>query len=163
MLVAVSPRKKTSKKANPKKTSPKKAAPARKRSRARSAGPTFAEALADLLRSRKLKVPRGLRSAPPDAYGRSDASSIDAFRELPDEALVAQAERVAGYASRQRERAKREWESSALVAEIRRRKLKVPPGPKRVVGASVSLRKPLGEWSDAELLAAARDWSGRGR
>jgi hypothetical protein len=40
--------------------------------------------------------------------------------------------------------------------------LTLPKAPSRVVGASVSLAKPLAKWSNAELLAAAREWSKRG-
>lgn len=158
MLVAVSPARK-----DPKTTrSAARRKPAAKATSKRTA-PTFATELAKLLRSRKLRVPRGLTGAPPDAYGRVDASRVAAFADLSDEVLVAQAERVAGWAARQRERAKAEWERSPLVTEIRRRKLKAPPAPTKVVGASVPLRKPLRDWSDAELLRAAKDWSDRGR
>ena len=135
-------------------------ATAAKRTRA---GRTFATELAALLRSRKLKVPRGLADAPPEAYGHFEASRVEMFADVPDDSLVAQAEKVAGWSARQRERADTEWQRSPLIAEIRRRDLKAPPPPAKVVGVSVSLRKPLRNWSDAELLRAAKDWSDRGR
>jgi hypothetical protein len=124
---------------------------------------SFPKAFAALLRERGLPVPRGLQSAPPDAYGNADAGVVETLRRLPDSELSGYAERVAGYASRQAARAKTAWESSPLIREIKRRKLTVPPAPSRVVGASVSLAKPLAEWSNKELLAAAREWAKRAR
>lgn len=124
---------------------------------------TFTHAFAKLLRSRKIPVPRGLKAAPPEAYANEPASMVADLERLPDDQLERYAERIAGFAKRQRDRAKREWESSPLISELRRRKLEEPPPPSRAVGASVSLTKPLQEWSDPELLKAAREWSERGR
>lgn len=123
---------------------------------------TFPQAFAALLRSRGIGVPRGLTTAPPDAYGKVAVSFVDELARLDDDELASYAQRVAGFASRRTARAKAAWNSSPLIAELRRRKLTVPRPPARVVGASVSLAKPLAEWSDAELLAAAREWSKRG-
>jgi hypothetical protein len=123
---------------------------------------SFPRAFAALMRSRGLVVPRGLQTAPPDAYANAAISFVDELARLDDAELVKYAERVAGYAKRQAARAKSAWDSSPLIAELRRRKLTVPRPPDRVVGASVSLAKPLAEWSDRELLAAAREWSKRG-
>jgi hypothetical protein len=124
---------------------------------------SFPRAFAKLLRSRGIVLPRGLLSAPPEAYGHASAEVVDGLARLPDDELRRYAERVAGFAARQAARAKAAWSSSPLIAEIRRRKLTLPPAPARVVGASVSLAKPLAEWTDRELLAAAREWSKRGR
>lgn len=123
---------------------------------------TFPKAFAALLRSRGLPVPRGLQTAPPDAYGKAVPDFVDELARLDDAELKRYADRVAGFAARQAARAKSEWDSSPLIRELRRRKLTVPRPPPRVVGASVSLAKPLSEWSNAELLAAAREWSKRG-
>lgn len=124
---------------------------------------TFPSALAKLLRSRRLKVPAGLKDAPPEAYAKMPASAVKDLEGLSDDALSERAEKIAGFAERQAQRAKQSWESSPLVAEIRRRKLRAPSAPKRVVGAAFSLKKPLGDWTDEELLEAAREWSSRGR
>lgn len=123
---------------------------------------TFPKAFAALLRSRGIAVPRGLSSAPPEAYANAEASFVDQLARLPDVELERYAERVAGFAAKQAARAKAMWTSSPLIRELRRRKLTVPKPPARVVGASVSLAKPLSEWTNAELLAAAREWSKRG-
>jgi hypothetical protein len=119
--------------------------------------------LARLLRSRKLTVPKGLTDAPPEAYASQPASLVDQLERLPDAELKRFAEKVAGYAERQAERAGAEWERSPLIAELRRRKLKEPPPPMRPAGVSVSLAKPLAEWSDKDLLDAATRWSRIGR
>jgi hypothetical protein len=124
---------------------------------------SFPKAFAALLRERGLAVPRGLQTAPPDAYGSAEPHVLENLARLPDNELSSYAERVAGYAARQAARAKKAWESSPLIAEIKRRKLTVPPAPSRVVGANVSLAKPLTEWSNRELLAAAREWAKRAR
>jgi hypothetical protein len=121
----------------------------------------FPAELAKLLRSRGLAVPRGLQSAPPEAYGNAAAAFADQLARGSDRDLVVYAERVAGYAARQAQRARAEWERSPLIRELRRRKLAEPPVPKRVVGASVGLTKPLSEWSDRELAAAAKEWARR--
>jgi hypothetical protein len=122
---------------------------------------SFPHAFAALLRERGIAVPRGLLSAPADAYANASASVVTDLAKLTDAELERYAERVAGFAARQAARAKAAWNASPLIAEIRRRKLTVPPAPKRVVGASVSLAKPLAEWTNKELLAAAREWSKR--
>jgi hypothetical protein len=144
------------KKPSPKKKSP----PARKVNRPADDG--LPAALADLLRARKLAVPAGLAKAPPEAYANQPASFVDQLAKRPDAELVLFAEKIANYTARRLERAKSLWDTSPLIAELRRRKLKVPPPPKRVVGASVSLRKPLKDWTDAELTKAANEWSKRG-
>lgn len=61
----------------------------------------FPAALAKLLRSRGLAVPRGLQSAPPEAYGNAAAAFADELARGSDRDLVVFAERVAGYATRQ--------------------------------------------------------------
>lgn len=127
---------------------------------ARSAGRTFPEALAALLRKRKLKVPPGLKTAPEEAYARQPASFVQQLAGLDDAALLAHAQRVAGYAARQQERAKKAWDTSPLVREIRRRGLKEPKQPRRVVGVSFPIKgRPFTEWKDAELVSAAKEWS----
>jgi hypothetical protein len=123
----------------------------------------FPAALAALLRKRKLKVPRGLSTALPDAYANQPASFAETLAGLPDAELVAHAERVAGYAARLAERARRSWDGSPLISELRRRGLKEPPPPERVVGLAFSLKTPLAEWTNTEILAVAREWSKRGR
>lgn len=153
--------KKTTKKPAKAKTAPKKSAGAKKASS--GGGPSFPEELAKLLRRRKLKVPAGLAEAPAVAYASQPASVVEQLDKLDDAALQAQADHIAGYAARQAERAKKAWDTSPLIAEIRRRKLTEPPRPTRVVGAAFSLKKPLGEWSDRELLDVAGEWSERGR
>ena len=80
---------------------------------------------------------------------------------LPDADVKRFADKIAGYVARQQARAKAAWDSSPLIVELRRRKLKEPPMPSRVVGASVSLTKPLKEWSDAEILRAVKEWVSR--
>lgn len=124
---------------------------------------TFPGALAKLLRSRKLKVPKGLAEAPPDAYANQPAAFVETLATLDDDALQKQADKVAGYAARQAERARASWDTSPLIVELRRRKLKEPPRPARVVGAAFSMKKPLREWSDEAILEVAREWSKRGR
>jgi hypothetical protein len=131
--------------------------------RGRSEGDGFIEAFTALLRARKIPVPKGFDGAPPEAYASQPASFVDQLERLPDSELKRFAEKVAGYAKRQQERADAEWERSPLIAEIRRRKLKEPARPPRPVGVSVSLAKPLAEWSDKELLHAATEWSRIGR
>lgn len=109
-------------------------------------------------------MPAGLTKAPPVAYANQSASFVDTLaKQLSDDELRAHAERVAGYAKRHAERVRASWDRSALIAEIRRRKLTEPPRPTRVVGAGLRIKKPLPEWSDGELLEAAREWSRRGR
>jgi hypothetical protein len=122
---------------------------------------TFPSALAALLKSRGLGVPRGLGGAPPEAYANAPATFVDELARHSDPDLEVYADRVAGYAARQAKRARAEWERSPLVAELRRRGLAEPPRPKRVVGANVGLTRPLSEWADRELLAAAKEWSRR--
>lgn len=148
---------------------PKSGAPG-KRSPARAARPApargdgdFPKALASLLRSRKIRVPTGLSDAPPQAYASQPPSFVENLAQLPDGDLRAYAEKIATYAKRQAQRASQAWEASSLIAELRRRGLNEPEVPARVVGASVSLAKPLSEWSDAEILRAADEWSRMGR
>jgi hypothetical protein len=122
----------------------------------------FPAALAALLRSRKLAVPKGLEAAPPAAYANQPVSFVDQLAKHSDAELKLFAEKVAGYATRQSARAKAAWDSSPLIIELRRRKLKEPALPTRVVGVSVSLRTPLKEWTDAQILKAAKEWSKKG-
>ena len=124
---------------------------------------SFPAALAALLRSRKIKVPAGLAQAPPEAYANQPASVVEQLADLDDDALAAQAAHVAGYAKRYEARLKKAWDDSPLIKELKRRKLKMPPRPTRVVGAAVTFKKPLREWSDAEVVRAAEEWSRRGR
>jgi hypothetical protein len=154
------PAKKTSKKTAKRKAKPMKAK-AKSRSAPEESSP-FTKALAKLLRSRKLPVPDGLLEAPPEAYASQPAEVVESMARLNDVLLTERAEKIATFAQRQSERAKQAWNSSPLIQEIRRRGLKVPRTPKRPAGAAFSLKKPLAEWSDDELLAAATDWSRRG-
>jgi hypothetical protein len=108
-------------------------------------------------------VPKGLADAPPEAYAGQPASFVAQLERLPDVELKRFAEKVAGYAQRQADRAAAEWDRSPLIAELRRRKLKEPARPLRAAGVSVSLSKPLSEWTDKELLDAATRWSKIGR
>jgi hypothetical protein len=145
------------------KSSSKKRSPVpavRDRARRSEADPdeSFTGALAALLRERKIVVPRGLTTAPPQAYAGQPASVVDQLSRLSDGELKQYAEKVAGYVTRQTARAKAAWEGSPLITELRRRKLKEPPMPARVVGISVSLTKPLKEWSDKEILGAVAEW-----
>jgi hypothetical protein len=142
-----------------------KPAPAAKRTSAASSkrdttgDGDFPTAFAELLRSRKLAVPKGLADAPPEAYASQPASFVQQLERLPDTELKRFAEKVGGYAQRQADRAAAEWDRSPLIAELRRRKLKEPPRPTRPAGVSASLAKPLAEWTDKELVDAATRWS----
>ena len=120
---------------------------------------TFPAALAALLRKRKLKVPSGLLKAPPQAYANQPPEFVEELAKADDGTLLRQAEHIAGYAKRQEQRAKAMWDDSPLIRELRKRKLAEPPRPKRVVAASVSYKRPLAEWSDKELIQAAKEWS----
>ncbi len=134
-------------------------APATKASTSGSTGESFPVAFAALLRARKLPVPKGLTEVPPEAYASQPASFVAQLEQLPDAELRRFAAKIATHVERQAERAQREWDSSPLIAELRRRRLAEPPAPKRPTGVSVSLAKPLAKWSDKEILKAARDWS----
>lgn len=125
--------------------------------------PSFPQAFAKLLRNRGLSVPKGLKDAPSEAYAGQPAAFVEQLSGLPDNELKRYAEQVGGYVRRQEQRAKREWDTSPLIAELRKRKLKEPLTPTRAVGASVSLAKPLSDWSNAEILRAADEWSRMGR
>ena len=133
--------------------------PAAKKSSSTGRDGDFRTAFAALLRSRKLSVPKGLLDAPPEAYASQPASVVDQLEGLGDADLRRYAEKVAGHVQRQADRARREWESSPLIAELRRRGLKEPTPPRRPAGVSVSLAKPMKEWSDKQILRAATDWS----
>jgi hypothetical protein len=170
MLVAMPPREKSPRK--PAKRAQPAKGPARgsaaggaaaSSKRSAPAGDDFRHAFAALLRQRKLTVPKGLLDAPTEAYASQPASFVEQMARLPDAELRRFAEQVAGYAQRQADRAAAEWDRSPLVAELRRRKLKEPPRPLRAAGVSVSLSKPLAEWTDKELLEAATRWSRIGR
>jgi hypothetical protein len=124
---------------------------------------SFTQAFAALLKERKMRVPAGLLDAPREAYASQPASFVDQLSGLSDSDLKTYADKIAGYSTRQEKRAKAEWEASPLIKELRRRKLREPASPVRVVGASVSLRKQLGEWSDGEILHAAEEWSRMGQ
>ena len=122
---------------------------------------TFPQAFASLLRKRKLAVPRGLDSAPPEAYAHQPPAFVEQLAELSDQELGRYAERVASYAGKQADRARAAWEASPLIRELRRRGLPEPPRPDRAAGMNVSLKKSLAEWSDEDILSAAREWSAR--
>lgn len=119
----------------------------------------FIEALADLLRSRNMEVPPGLLEAPPEAYAGQSEAVVQMMARLKDADLAERAGKVAGWSGRQAERAERAWETSPLIAELRRRGLAEPPRPVRVVGASFSLKTPLAEWTDDEVEDAAAAWA----
>ena len=119
----------------------------------------FLVAFIALLKKKKVPVPKGLADAPPVAYADQPASFVEQMERLPNTELKRYAERIAGYTSRLAERAKREWDGSPLIVELRRRKLKEPSVPERPAGISVSLAKPLSDWSDREILHAAERWS----
>lgn len=123
---------------------------------------SFPDALAALLRSRKIRVPTGLTSAPPQAYASQPVDYVDRLANLSDAELRRYGEQIASYARKQAARARDSWESSPLIAELRKRRLPEPETPSRVVGASVSLAKPLKEWSDGEIVHAADEWSRMG-
>lgn len=124
---------------------------------------TFVTALAALLRERNLEVPEGLEEASPEAYAHQPTGHVEALASLTDEDLAAHAARVADYEDRHIERVRRAWDDSPLIDELRRRGLDEPPRPTRVVGAAFSLKKPLAEWSNDEILQMAKEWSRRGR
>ncbi|MGH2812822.1 MAG: hypothetical protein ACRDI1_08945 [Actinomycetota bacterium] len=126
------------------------------------AGSEFTRALSSLLKSKGIRVPSGLSRAPAEAYMGEPASFVDSLADLPDSDLARYAERISSYAARQEKRVRSAWESSPLITELRRRKLKEPPAPKRVVALAFSVKTPLQEWTNAEILQAARQWSARG-
>lgn len=119
----------------------------------------FLEALAELLESRKLGVPPGLLEAPPAAYAGQGAGTVQMMARLKDEDLAERAGKVAGWQARQEERARWAWDSSPLIRELRGRGLPVPERPARVGAMAVSLKRPLAEWSDGELVAAVTEWT----
>ena len=143
------------------KRKPTRAKPSAKRST--TGGPTFPEALAALLRSRKVRVPQAWptrRHRPtPHSHRRMSSSSASwatrSFAGTPSRSPDTPLGRP--------NRAREAWEASPLIAELRRRQLKEPDPPVRVVGASVSLAKPLSEWSDREIVRAAGEWSRMGQ
>jgi hypothetical protein len=124
---------------------------------------SFPVAFAALLRERKIRVPAGLADAPREAYASQPATFVEQLAGLPDPELKTYAEKIAGYAGRQAKRAKAAWDASPLIKELRRRKLREPACPVRVVGASVSLRKQLSDWSNDEIVHAAQEWSRMGQ
>lgn len=146
--------KKPSKRKSP--STPSRRTPAKARTE------TFVTALAALLRERNLEVPEGLEAASGEAYAHQPPEHVEALKSLADEELAAHAERVAAYERRRIERVQRAWDDSPLIVELRRRRLVEPPRPTRVVGAAFSLKKPLAEWSDDEILQMAMEWSRRG-
>jgi hypothetical protein len=158
------PKRKTTKKKTSKKPQVKKKPTAKKPSSKKPAAKSapFITALAKLLRSRKLQVPDGLLEAPAEAYANQPADVVDRMADLDDDTLRERAEKIASFAKRQAERAREMWDSSPLIAEVRRRGIRVPTVPKRLVGAAISVKRPLAVWSDDELLDAAKDWSKRG-
>jgi hypothetical protein len=123
---------------------------------------SFLEEFAKLLRSRKVRVPRGLKDAPAEAYASQPASMVESLADLPKAELERYAEKIATFAKRQAERAQQAWDGSPLLAELRRRGLEEPAPPKRVVGPSPRLNKPLEEWTDRQILEAAKRWSRMG-
>lgn len=129
----------------------------------KSESPTFLEALAALLKSRKLKLPTGLKSAPPAAYARQPAEFVAQLAKLDDKALSDRAEHIAGYAKKQQARAKAAWDTSPVIVEIKKRKLKGPERPASMPSGAIVVRKPLADWSNAELLSAAKQWAATAR
>lgn len=124
---------------------------------------SFPIALAELLRSRRIRVPAGLENAPRQAYASQPPSFVEHLADLGNDELQEYAAQIAGYARRQAKRAREAWEASPLIAELRRRRLAEPPCPARVVGVSVSLKKPLSDWSNGEIVHAANEWSRMGQ
>lgn len=124
-----------------------------------SAPSPFIDALEKLLRSRGIEIPPGLLEAPPEAYAGQSETVVQMMGRLKDADLLERAGKIAGWSRRQAERAERAWESSPLIGELRRRGLAEPARPARVVGASFSLKKPLAEWTDAEVADAAAAWA----
>ena len=118
----------------------------------------FLTALADLLATRGLPVPDGLLAAPPQAYAGQGEATVATMARLRDTDLAERAAKVAGWATRQAERAAQAWETSPLIKELRRRGLAEPERPSRVVGAAFSLKTPLAEWTDDEILDAVDQW-----
>jgi len=118
----------------------------------------FLLALAELLQSRGLEVPDGLLQAPPEAYADQGEALVPTLARLRDGDLAERARKIAGWGPRQAERAERAWESSPLIAELRRRGLTEPKRPARVVGAAFSVKKPLADWTDEELEEAVAAW-----
>ena len=106
-------------------------------------------------------MPPGLLQAPPEAYADQSAEVVQMMARLKDDDLAERAAKVAGWESRQTERAQRAWDSSPLIAELRRRGLPEPPRPPRVAIVAFSMKKPLAQWSDAELLDAVAEWARR--
>src|SRR5688500_3750394 len=90
----------------------------------------FLAAFEALLKHRKLKVPAAMKTAPPEAYARQRASVVEHLAKLDDASLQEQADKIAGWAKRQAERAADDWNRSPIVGELRRRKLKEPQKPK---------------------------------
>lgn len=122
-------------------------------------GPSaFLHGLAELIRSRGLEVPDGLLEAPPAAYAGQGEGTVTAMSRLRDADLLERAGKVAGWQLRQVERAEQAWERSPLIHELRRRGLAEPERPGKVVGAAFSLKKPLAQWSDDEVLSAVDQW-----
>lgn len=145
------------------KKTPARKAPARNTKRSSIKNHGFLDAFIALLDDRGLRIPKGLKEAPPEAYASQDAEVVQLLAKLSDQELTNQADRIAGYSERRLSRAKSAWNTSPLIVELRRRKLKEPPAPDRVIGAAISFKKPLHEWTDREVLEAAQEWSRRGR
>lgn len=122
----------------------------------------FPAALAQLLRKRGLDVPEGLEKAAPVSYASQPRETVKLLESLTDKELEIQATRIATYEDRRVARALAQWDSSPIIAELRKRGLTEPPSPRRPIGASFSFGKPLPEWTDEEVLQAAREWSRRG-
>ena len=141
----------------------KKKPVSKKKPVARRKTATFPAALARLLSQRGLAVPLGLAKAGPASYADQPAETVKLLEGLTDEELTVQAERIAGYDDRRAARALAQWDSSLIIMELRKRGLKEPPPPSRPVGASFSFGKPVGEWTNQQILQAAKEWSRRGR
>jgi hypothetical protein len=124
----------------------------------RAQAESFPHALADLLRSKKIPVPKGLLEATPQAYAGQPVSFIEQLGRRPAAELKAYAEKIATFAARQDARARSVWDSHPLIVELRRRKLKEPKMPARVIGVAVSMARPLKEWTDKEILRAVDEW-----
>src|ERR671925_1742273 len=115
---------------------------------------SFPVALAELLRSRKIRVPTGLESAPRQAYASQPPSFIDHLADLGNDELQQYAAQIAGYARRQAKRAKDAWEASPLIGELRKRGL---AEPRRLLASSGRVcrsrsRSPSGRTASSSAL-----------
>lgn len=159
---SVAKKKATAKKPSSTKKKPAAKKPVVKKKPAVRTVTAFPAALAQLLRKRGLDVPEGLEKAAPVSYANQPRETVKLLENLTDKELEIQATRIATYEDRRVARAVAQWDSSPIIAELRKRGLTEPPSPRRPIGASFSFGKPLPEWTDEEVLQAAREWSRRG-